>query len=639
MEDSKEGFKSESVCAFPTVFCLKINHSGAFTPPPKIRYKGGKVNWVDTIDSDVFSVVKVNNMMKELGYEKPSFDYYYKEPKNDLDNGLKKLSSNQDVLIMLKYIEKYKVIDLYVDHSITNETVNVDESLLVNELDNDLFLGNEMLRDNDKDVIEDVSEDEWLQKSLRSNIDANVEWVGSKAIVTIEEEEFEEEEVNHDELDSGSNSEYKESGGTTWKENFYVGLKFINSKEIKEMVTRVAVEQRRELHLKKNDKVRVRFICRGKVPQFGCEDGDDDSGSKGVVSSGSKGRVSPMKRVKAKKMAQEKVEGNHTRQYAQLRDYCLELKNSNPNTTIKIEVEPPEDINNTERKFKRVYVCLGPLKDGFKAGKRDLLGLDGCFLSGSYLGWILTAVGVDLNNGIYPLTYAIVESENKDSWKWFLECVGDDLHLFRNSNFTFISDRQHGIIPAIAESFPSTKYKFFLKHIYDNMKLSWRGQMKIDWNGGDLYQATTSCGDQCVVNMRTKECSCRKWELTGIPCKHALAAIWDMAGNGEETAIPESYCHQVHWLLTWKDMYMFKVNPCKSITYGKCKGIGYNQRKCPNDASAQTATQTQQSSQAPSATQATQSSQTDHTTPFHPSHLHVSPTKMTKASAARRSST
>nr|GFC66092.1 transposase, MuDR [Tanacetum cinerariifolium] len=76
-------------------------------------------------------------------------------------------------------------------------------------------------------------------------------------------------------VESGSDSEYEgkmkkalkmyhkmkkanvsnaESGGTTWKKNFYVRLKFSYSKEIKEMVTRVAVEQRRELHLKKNDK-------------------------------------------------------------------------------------------------------------------------------------------------------------------------------------------------------------------------------------------------------------------------------------------------------------------------------------------------------------------------------------------------
>nr|GFA13803.1 transposase, mutator type [Tanacetum cinerariifolium] len=258
----------------------------------------------------------------------------------------------------------------------------------------------------------------------------------------------------------------------------------------------------KRIAFEKDDKVKVRCICRGKVPQFGCEDGDDDSGSKGVVSSGSKGKgqskekgqvsgskgksnnktkadgesikpnpkislnalkdqlqkqyevgISKQKVFRAKKMAQERVESNHTRQYAQLRDYCLKLKNNNPNTSIKIEVEPIEDINSTKRKFKRVYVCLGPLKDGFKAGKRDLLRLDGCFLSRSYPGWILTAVGVDPNNGIYPLAYAIVESKNKDSWKWFLECVGDDLKLFRNSNFTFISDRQKGIIPAIAESF------------------------------------------------------------------------------------------------------------------------------------------------------------------------------------------
>ncbi|GJR92210.1 hypothetical protein Tco_0264384 [Tanacetum coccineum] len=105
--------------AFPTIFCLKINHGGAFTPPLKIRYKGGK------------------------------------EPKNDLDNGIKKLSSDQDVLQMLKYVEKYKVIDLYVDPSITKESLNVDESLLVNKLDNDLFIGNQELGNNDEDVIED----------------------------------------------------------------------------------------------------------------------------------------------------------------------------------------------------------------------------------------------------------------------------------------------------------------------------------------------------------------------------------------------------------------------------------------------------------------------------------------------------
>ena len=85
---------------------------------------------------------------------------------------------------------------------------------------------------------------------------------------------------------------------------------------------------------------------------------------------------------------------------------------------------------------------MGPLKKGFKACLRDLVGLDGAFMKGPFPGQVLTAVGLDSNNGIYPLAYAIVESENTASWKWFLENLGDDLELGSNSNYTFISDRQ-----------------------------------------------------------------------------------------------------------------------------------------------------------------------------------------------------
>ena len=110
----------------------------------------------------------------------------------------------------------------------------------------------------------------------------------------------------------------------------------------------------------------------------------------------------------------------------------MELKAKNPNTTIKIDLDRTGGTSSLERQFKRVYVCLSALKEGFRTWQRELLGLDGCFLSGPFPGQILTAVGVDPNNGIYPLAYAVVEGGTKDSWKWYLDCLGDDPELYRN---------------------------------------------------------------------------------------------------------------------------------------------------------------------------------------------------------------
>nr|GEZ67058.1 hypothetical protein [Tanacetum cinerariifolium] len=156
-------------------------------------------------------------------------------------------------------------------------------------------------------------------------------------------------------------------------------------------------------------------------------------------------RVSKQKVFRAKQMAEHKVHGDHITQYTQLRQYVLELKERNPDTTVKIDVERDYEPDSMTRQFRRIYVCFGALKSRFKAGKRDLLGMDGYFMSGPFPMQILTAIGVDPNYGIYPLAYVIVESENKQAWLWFLDCLGDDLELFRNSNFTFVTDRQKGL--------------------------------------------------------------------------------------------------------------------------------------------------------------------------------------------------
>ncbi|GKB38391.1 hypothetical protein Tco_0883333 [Tanacetum coccineum] len=82
----------------------------------------------------------------------------------------------------------------------------------------------------------------------------------------------------------------------------------------------------------------------------------------------------------------------------QRKDYVVELQSTNPNTTVKIAVEKNTDPSLPTSVFQRTYVCLGALKLGFRACRRDLLGLDGFFMKGPFPGQVLVAVGLDSNN-------------------------------------------------------------------------------------------------------------------------------------------------------------------------------------------------------------------------------------------------
>ncbi|GJR03599.1 mutator type transposase [Tanacetum coccineum] len=62
--------------------------------------------------------------------------------------------------------------------------------------------------------------------------------------------------------------------------------------------------------------------------------------------------------------------------------------------------------------------------------------------------------------------------------------------------------------------------------------------------------------------MDKRVCSCRKWELTRITCKHVMAAIYNMSENSMGVGIPEHWVHVAYRLETWAHVYSFKVNPC-----------------------------------------------------------------------------
>ena len=119
-------------------------------------------------------------------------------------------------------------------------------------------------------------------------------------------------------------------------------------------------------------------------------------------------------------------------------------------------------------------MSLDACKRGFMAGCRPIICLDGCHIKTKYGGQLLTTVGMDPNDCIYPIALAVVEVESLASWKWFLQTLKDDLKIDNTQPWTIMTDKQKGLIPAVQQVFPDSEHRFCVRHLYSNSKRSLR---------------------------------------------------------------------------------------------------------------------------------------------------------------------
>ncbi|XP_075481245.1 uncharacterized protein LOC142521957 [Primulina tabacum] len=169
----------------------------------------------------------------------------------------------------------------------------------------------------------------------------------------------------------------------------------------------------------------------------------------------------------AKRKALMLVQGTVEEQYRQIRRYCAELKRSDSRATVVLKLTEDEE----GPRFQRLYVCFSACKQGFKDACRRVIGVVGCFLKEQHGGQLLVAVGLDPNNNIFPICYALVERETKDSWTWFLRLLDEDLGISGvQYDFTFMSHKQKGLIPALESLFLDAEHRFCVRHLHSNMK-------------------------------------------------------------------------------------------------------------------------------------------------------------------------
>ncbi|XP_013617228.1 PREDICTED: uncharacterized protein LOC106323688 [Brassica oleracea var. oleracea] len=164
--------------------------------------------------------------------------------------------------------------------------------------------------------------------------------------------------------------------------------------------------------------------------------------------------------------ARDLVMGSSQNGYQELPTYLQMIRMSNPGTLTQLEVD-------TKNRFKYLFLAFGASIAGFPF-MRKVVVVDGTFLQGKYKGTLLIATSQDDKFQIFPIAFAVVDTENDESWTWFFRqlsrVIPDDAGL------ALISDRHKSIEKAIAVVYPLASREICTYHLYKNILLRFRGR-------------------------------------------------------------------------------------------------------------------------------------------------------------------
>ncbi|CAN1177164.1 hypothetical protein LINPERHAP2_LOCUS32937 [Linum perenne] len=333
------------------LFIMKIHYDGQFSfiVGEGLGYFGGEVLWCNCLDPEEMSLVVIDSYLVDAGYieklqvtrldayrRKNGYFYYWKLEKKQLKGGLKKLTSDQDVLDMgASILMVGQVVDVYLSTEASYE---------------EAVMHCDVLENYEKDTNDDDNE-----VSDEETIDVGGFHVEGFTIDTEVMDDADSDYGLSDELNStcSSDAESGEQGRQKHRD-------FNKNKEIDDPTFMVG----------QNRFADYKYIARKYVQRF---------------------LIDPYWGI----------------------DSIIQ--------TVQ------EDL----------HLQIG--RD--KAGRVRKHGVE---LAREVGGQLLTAVGLDANDGVYPIAYAAVTTENEDNWKWFLLYLTNDLGIDEESSgdWMIMSDKQ-----------------------------------------------------------------------------------------------------------------------------------------------------------------------------------------------------
>ncbi|KAJ4720930.1 Transposase, MuDR, plant [Melia azedarach] len=111
----------------------------------------------------------------------------------------------------------------------------------------------------------------------------------------------------------------------------------------------------------------------------------------------------------------------------------------------------------------------------------------------------------------------------------------------------FIS--QHAYAQVWPHNLPSIVHNKLAKAVEQGRKLM------VFWGGGVTYETLENYTKNNVVNMELRECDCRYWQISGIPCKHVACVILYLRRD------PEGFVHNYFKKDAFMKTYSGIINP------------------------------------------------------------------------------
>ncbi|EXB66619.1 hypothetical protein L484_024915 [Morus notabilis] len=164
--------------------------------------------------------------------------------------------------------------------------------------------------------------------------------------------------------------------------------------------------------------------------------------------------------------ARAQLQGSYKEAYNQLPWLCEKMAEANPGSLIKL-------FTTDDKRFHRLFLSFHASIHGFQMGCRPIIFLEATSLKSKYHEILLSASALDGDDGIFPVAFAIVDTENCDNWHWFLEQLRS---AFSTSQaITFVSDSEKDLEKSVLEVFENAHHGYSIYHLSENLKRNSKG--------------------------------------------------------------------------------------------------------------------------------------------------------------------